>query len=145
MRKKVVRRIVKQNFRQAEKSALELVDEYMDDLIRISLPKEKVIDGDVKTFEGWMDSDVEDFEDYVKENDKVDYDFVMHFANCVPPITFNRGMIQCGEPHDSAKEGFRYTTFIYLYNDDNYGGEVWLYKGNCLAGTCEKGTEIQIV
>ena len=144
MRKKVVRRIAKQVFRQSERAALELVDEYMDDLIELSAPREKVIDGDVKTFAGWMDSDVENFEDYVKENDKVDYDFVMHFAECVPPRTYNGGMIQCGEPHSHAREGARYATFIYLYKDDNYGGQVWMYKGNCLAGTCKKGTDIQI-
>jgi len=134
--------IAQKELMDSVRCAMETLEEYAEDLIKITAPREKVVDIDVKTFEGWMDSDVEDFADYVKENDKVDYAFVMHFADCVPPRTFNRGMIQCGEPHSHAKEGARYATFIYLYKDDNYGGEVWQYKGNCLGGTCEKGTEI---
>ena len=144
MRKKVVRRIAKSAFRQAERSALELVDEYMEELIKLSAPRDKVVDKDVKTFQGWMDSEVRCFTDYVKENDKVDYVIVSHFTECISPKTLNRGMMQCGESSGYAKEGARYMTFIYLYNDDNYGGEVWMYKGECLAGTCEKGTDIQI-
>lgn len=141
-RKARLLQIARKEMMDSVRCAMETLEEYAEDLIRITAPKEKVIDGEVKTYNGWEDSG-KNFSDYVKEGDKVDEEMVMYFAEVVPPRTYNKGMIQCGEPYDSAKEGMRYDTFIYLYNDKNYGGEVWMYKGHCLAGSTDKGTEIQ--
>lgn len=141
-RKKVLLMIARNEFCSAITSAMELIEKYAEDLINITAPREKVVDGEVKTLQGWNDSDINSFDEYVKENEKVDYDIVMHFADCVLPRTYNSGMVQCGEPYDHVTEGARYATFIFLYKDDNYGGQVWQYKGHCLAGSCDKGTAI---
>ena len=141
LRKKLLLKIARKELMDSVRCAMETLEEYAEDLIRITAPREKVIDGEVKTYQGWEDSGV-NFDEYVKEGDMVSYDMVMYFAECVPPRTFDSGFIQCGEPSDTVMEGFRYATFIYLYKDNNYDGEVWQYKGDCLGGSCEKGTEI---
>lgn len=140
-RKDFVRKCAMQMFMEAVHSALETIDDCMDELISATAPRETVVDGDVKTLQGWRDSGVRNFPGYVREGDKVSYDVVEHFVNCIPPKHYESGFFQMGEPQDSAVEGNRYMTFIYLYRDENYG-EVWMYKGNCLAGSCLKGTEI---
>lgn len=67
-----------------------------------------------------------------KIGDLVEEAIAMDIANCVPPRTFTRNMIQCGEPASSATEGTLYSTFIKIDDD------VWEYKGDCLAGHTEQ-------
>ena len=133
--------IARKNLMDAVDEAMEILEEYAEDLIKITAPREKVIDGEVKTLQGWFDSGVGTFPEYVKEGDKVAVDIVSYFIELLPPRSYSAGFFQIGEPYDHVKEGGRYGTFIYLYKDENYK-EVWQYKGNCLAGGCEKGTEI---
>lgn len=140
-RKQLLLKIARKELMDSVRCAMETLEEYAEDLIRITAPREKVIDGEVKTLQGWRDSGINNFGNYVKVGDKVAVDIVNHFIELLPPRSYKLGFFQVGEPHDHVKEGARYATFIYLYKDDNYGGEVWQYKGNCLAGTCDKGTE----
>lgn len=75
-----------------------------------------------------------------KIGDLVEEAIAMDIANCVPPRTFTRNMIQCGEPASSAMEGNTYTTFVKIDDD------VWEYKGDCLAGQTEQNwTPISII
>ena len=140
-RKQLLLKIARKELMDSVRCAMETLEEYAEDLIKITAPREKVIDGEVKTLQGWLDSDTNSFDEYVKEEDKVAVDIVNHFIELLPPRSYKSGFFQIGEPHDHVKEGARYRTFIYLYKDENYK-EVWQYKGNCLGGTCDKGTEI---
>lgn len=81
----------------------------------------------------WWFGDIGEVGDYV-EQEIADW-----FANCVPPRTYTRNMIQCGEPDSSAKEGTLYGTLVRVAND------IWEYKGACLKGTIDHGTPIPIV
>lgn len=75
-----------------------------------------------------------------KIGDLVEGKIAMWFAECVPPRTFTKYMIQCGEPDSGSKEGTLYSTFIRIDDD------VWEYKGECLAGHTEQDwTPIPIV
>lgn len=141
LRKKLLLKISRKVLMDSVNEAMEILEEYAEDLIKITAPREKVIDGEVKTLQGWRDSGINSFSDYVKEGDKVAVDIVDYFIELLPPRYYEKGFFQVGEPYDHVKEGGRYQTFIYLYKDDRYG-EVWQCKGNCLTGTCEKGTEI---
>lgn len=61
-------------------------------------------------------------------------------GNCVPPRTWTRNMIQCGEPAGSKVEGTTYATFIRVTED------IWKWCGNCFAGESEpRGTEVPYV
>lgn len=139
LRKQLLLKIARKTIMESVNNAMELLEEYAEDLIKITAPREKVIDGEVKTFQGWMDSGV-NFNEYVKEGNKVAVDIINHFFDMLPPKHYGKGLFQVGEPYDQVKEGARYATFIYLNKDDNYDGEVWMFKGYCLAGGCEKGS-----
>ena len=141
-RKQLLLKIARKELMDSVRCAMETLEEYAEDLIKITAPREKVIDGEVKTLQGWLDSDTNSFDEYVKEEDKVAVDIVNYFIELLPPRSYKSGFFQIGEPYDHIKEGSRYGTFVYLYKDENYK-EVWQYKGNCLGGTCEKG-EINI-
>ena len=67
-----------------------------------------------------------------KIGDLVEGKIAMWFAECVPPRTFTKSMIQCGEPDSSSNEGTLYATFVKIDED------VWEYKGSCLAGHTEQ-------
>ena len=131
--------IAKKEMMQSVKSALETLEEYADDIIKATAPRCKVIDGEVKTAQGWQDSGM-CFDDYVKEHEKVAGNIVNYFANVLPPHRYSSSFLQVGEPADSVKEGERYLTFVYGYADPKYG-EVWQYHGHCLSGGIEKGTK----
>lgn len=135
--------LAKREMLDSVRTALEVLEEYADDIIKATAPREKVIDGDVKTAQGWEDSGL-NFEEYVKEYELVDESIIAYFANVLPPENYNYHFLQFGEPSDSVKEGQRYLTFIYGYKDPKYG-EVWQYQGRCLSGGMKKGTEITIV
>lgn len=61
-------------------------------------------------------------------------------GNCVPPRTWTRNMIQCGEPAGSKVEGITYATFIRVTED------IWKWCGNCFAGESEeRGKEVPYV
>lgn len=141
LRKQLLIKIARKEMMDSVRCAMETLEEYAEDLIKITVPREKVVDGEVKTLQGWKDSEM-NFPDYVKEGDKVAGDLVSYFIELLPPRHYEPGFFQVGEPSDHVKEGARYGTFIYLYKDDNYDGEVWMYKGDCLGGSCEKGTDI---
>lgn len=72
------------------------------------------------------------FCDVGKVGDLVEEKIVMDIANCVPPKTFERNFVQCGEPDCSAKEGETYATFVKIDED------VWEYRGSCLRGHKEQ-------
>lgn len=143
-RKARLLQIARKDIMDSVRCAMETLEEYAEDLIKITAPREKVIDEVVKTYQGWQDSMVDYFSRYVKEGDTVDEKMAMYFAEVVPPETFDSHMIQCGEPYDGTKEGFRYHTFVYVGKNEAYG-ELWQYKGVCLSGTTDKGTEIYVV
>ena len=135
--------LAKREMMDSVRTALSVLDDYADDIIEATAPREKVIDREVKTAQGWEDSGLS-FDDYVKELDKVSGNIINYFANVMSPHRYNSTFLQAGEPADSVKEGYRFLTFIYLYNDPEYG-EVWQYRGHCLSGSAEKGTEIPVV
>ena len=135
--------LAKREMMQSVRTALETLEKYADDIIKATAPREKVIDGDVKTAQGWEDSGLS-FEKYVKEYELVDEGIIAYFANVLPPENYNSHLLQFGEPSDSVKEGQRYLTFVYGYTDPKYG-EVWQYQGRCLSGGMKKGTEIPII
>ena len=120
IRKKLLFKIARKTFMDAVNEAMEILEEYAEDLIKITAPREKVIDGEVKTLQGWFDSDTNSFDEYVKEGDKVAVDIVNYFIELLPPRSYKSGFFQIGEPYDHVKEGARYGTFIYLYKDDNF-------------------------
>ena len=144
LRKKLLLKIARKELMDSVRCAMETLEEYAEDLIRITAPRERVIDGEVKTLQGWRDSGINHFRNYVNVEDKVAVDIVNYFIELLPPRSYKSGFFQIGEPYDHVKEGARYGTFIYLYKDENYK-EVWQYKGNCLGGTCDKGTELPYV
>ena len=141
LRKQLLLKVARKAIMDSVNDAMDMLAEYAEDLIKITAPREKVIDGEVKTLQGWFDSDADTFDEYVKEGDKVAVDIVNYFIDLLPPRSYELGFLQVGEPYDHVKEGARYSTFVYFYKDDDYK-EVWKYKGNCLAGSCKKGTEI---
>lgn len=70
----------------------------------------------------------------------VEEKIAMDCANCVPPKTFERGFIQCGEPYSSMQEGMTYATFVKV------GDNIWEWRGNCLKGHKEEsGTPIPYI
>lgn len=144
LRKNLLVKIARTELMESVKCAMADIAAHAEEIIKLTAPKEKVVDGEVKTLQGWMDSEVSNFADYVKEGDKVSRDIVDYFINCIPPRNLTGGFFQMGTPQDMVREGSTYMTFIYLYDDDSYSGEVWQYKGNCLGGSCVKGTEISI-
>lgn len=87
---------------------------------------------DVKTMNNWRTSDLE-FKDFAKVGDIVDEDIVNWFAECVPPITYNSDLIQCGEAYghrDNPRTGrFEGTYITFAKADDK-----WIYKGHCFCG-----------
>lgn len=87
---------------------------------------------DVKTMNNWRTSDLE-FKDFAKVGDIVDEGIVNWFAECVPPITYNSDLIQCGEVYghrDNPRTGrFEGTYITFAKVDDK-----WIYKGHCFFG-----------
>lgn len=87
---------------------------------------------DVKTMNNWRTSDLE-FKDFAKVGDIVDEGIVNWFAECVPPITYNSDLIQCGEVYghrDNPRTGrFEGTYITFAKIDDK-----WIYKGHCFFG-----------
>lgn len=87
---------------------------------------------DVKTMDDWQKSDLE-FKDFAKVGDIVDEGIVNWFAECVPPITYNSDLIQCGEAYghrDNPRTGrFEGTYITFAKADDK-----WIYKGHCFCG-----------
>lgn len=70
----------------------------------------------------------------------VEEEIVDYAANCVPPLTFTTGLVQCGEPAESKVEGTTYATFKRITKD------IWMYCGNCFKGEdTERGTLIPYV
>ena len=58
----------------------------------------------------------------------VEEKIAMDLADCVPPKTFTRDFIQCGEPNSSTPEGMTYATFVKVADG------IWEWRGNCLKG-----------
>lgn len=141
LRKIILRQIAMREFTKSVQSAMETLEEYAEDLIKITAPREKVIDGDVKTLQGWMDSCLT-FQEYVREDDYVSRDIIEYFANELPPHYYDNGLFQYGEPYDSVNEGERYATFAYCYKDESSGNSIWQYMGHRLS-CCEKRNEIE--
>lgn len=87
---------------------------------------------DIKTMNNWRKSDLE-FKDFAKVGDIVDEGIVNWFAECVPPITYNSDLIQCGEAYghrDNPRTGrFEGTYITFAKVDDK-----WIYKGHCFFG-----------
>ncbi len=77
----------------------------------------------------WQKSDLE-FKDFAKVGDVVDEGIVNWFAECVPPITYNSDLIQCGEAYghrDNPRTGRFEGTYITFAKT----GDKWIYKGIC--------------
>jgi len=90
----------------------------------------------IKTLDMWHKSGIDTFNKFCKPGDLVDEDIAMEFANCVPPVTFNSSMIQCGEPYshvDDPDTGKWKPTFATFTRS----GENWKYCGTCFAGKTE--------
>lgn len=88
--------------------------------------------GIIKTMDDWQKSDLE-FKDFAKVGDVVDESIVNWFAECVPPITYNSDLIQCGEAYghrDNPRTGRFEGTYITFAKT----GDKWIYKGHCFFG-----------
>ena len=83
----------------------------------------------IKTMDDWQKSDLE-FKDFAKVGDVIDEGIVNWFAECVPPITYNSDLIQCGEAYghrDNPRTGRFEGTYITFAKT----GDKWIYKGIC--------------
>lgn len=78
----------------------------------------------VKTMDDWK----RDFDEDFRSGDLVTEEIAMHFAEVVPPISFRRDYIQCGEAYSTVDGRQTYATFKKV-NDG-----IWLYCGNCHIG-----------
>lgn len=93
----------------------------------------RVVDGEIKTLQGYKDSDVETFEEYFPIGCIVSEDVVDEFRNVLPPRTDSWGIMQMGEEYSYASVPETgeckptYMTFSYI------GGR-WKYCGHCFAG-----------
>ena len=94
----------------------------------------------IKTYAGWSESGIDNFDDYCKPGDEVDAEMADYFLNVVPPsghgaYTFQNHrvyLIQCGEPYDDVRDenGHYRSTFITFERRDGK----WFYSGMCYAG-----------
>lgn len=94
---------------------------------------ESVIDGDVKTLQGWKDSNTERFDEYFPVGCKVSRDVVIEMLEVLPPRTIEYGLMQMGEPVDckiDPSSGQYRTTYMTFYKKE----EQWYYAGNCFPG-----------
>lgn len=117
-------------------SAKEMFEMYKDWFFR----DEPVVDGEIKTLQGYKDSESKCFDEYFPIGCLVAEDVVDEFRNVLPPRTDKFGIMQMGEPIDcklkdvdKAISQYTYMTFVYVRKDHDYG-EVWEYCGNCFAG-----------
>lgn len=82
----------------------------------------------VKTMKDWE----RDFDEDFKAGDLVTEEIAMHFAEVVPPVSFRRDYIQCGEAYSTANGRHTYATFKRV------GEHTWLYCGNCHVGETQE-------
>lgn len=101
--------------------------------------RRKITEGEmVKSLDGWRKSGLGTFEEYCRPGELVTEDIVEHFANSVPPKTFERGFVQAGEPYNTEPDEkgiYRstYITFTY-HGKDDAALPLWLHNGYCFAG-----------
>jgi len=96
----------------------------------IKAEREKILAGyPVKTYKGWSESGINDFNDYAAPLDEVDEEMVEYFLNSVPPRLQRAGFIQAGEPYtDMPTETGKYRP-VYITFVAN--GSKWTYCGLC--------------
>ncbi|WP_346961317.1 hypothetical protein [Clostridium sp.] len=92
----------------------------------------RVVDGEIKTLQGYKDSDSETFEEYFSIGCIVSEDVIDEFRNVLPPRTDSCGIMQMGEAYSYArsevgKYKITYVTFAYING-------CWKYCGHCFAG-----------
>lgn len=116
-------------------------EELVEVLTFLQEERKKITDKDpVKTYEGWEKSGLPTFEGYCFPGDKVDEAMVDHFANSVPPVTYEAGFVQAGEafsdePDDNGQWRRTYTTFTIINGEqDGAGRSLWRYNGCCFKG-----------
>lgn len=86
---------------------------------------------ELKTIEGWQNSDCNSWGEYCKPGDLVDEGVVNYFLDIVPPLIIRTGYFQVGEPYSSAvnpktmKSCETYATFLYIARG------IWEYRGCC--------------
>ena len=89
----------------------------------------------VKTLQGWYNSGVRCYDDYVRPGDIVDEATVDYFRDTVPPHMMGRDYLQYGEAWDIAMgaDGYNHETWTTFYRKDG----VWYYAGHCFTGKIE--------
>ena len=73
------------------------------------------------------------FEKAATPGDAVEDAIVEEFINCLPPRTYRKSLVQCGEPYSFAKDprdGTTKATYCTFHREDG----IWYYCGNCFAG-----------
>lgn len=115
--------------RENRQRAIENFELYKDYFFR----DEPVTDEEVKTLQGWKNSNSKTFNDYFPIGCKVDEDIVREMLEALPPRTNAYGLMQMGEPvgsgYDTVTGKYR-TTWMTFYKKE----EQWYYAGNCFAG-----------
>lgn len=88
----------------------------------------------VKTLQGWRDSGLSSFEDYVKPGDEVAEDIVEDLINSVPPVSTSASCTQTGEPYSMVlcENGNWRNTFLTFHRKTE---GVWIYDGTCVGGS----------
>ncbi|MCC8014665.1 MAG: hypothetical protein LIO87_05670 [Eubacterium sp.] len=116
---------------------------YIELLKFLKEERKKITDSyPVKTFEGWHESGLHDYDDYCFPGDKVDNETVEYFINCLPPTTYKSGYVQIGDPYSCEQDEngelrYTYSTFSIINSEkDSEGNPLWLYNGICF----ENGT-----
>lgn len=85
---------------------------------------------DVRTLEGWEQSGIPNFGDYVLPGDYVDDKMVNYFLDILPPASTSAGYLQAGEalayvPDEKGTFRSCFTTFVMEYHNK------WRYCGAC--------------
>lgn len=101
--------------------------------------REAFTSGTIKTYDGWHESGIGTFEDYVQPGDEVDEAFVDYFVNVLPPTTCRGDLVQGGEPYcDAPDTGGRWRPTYITFTKT---GRVWYFAGYCFAGGRENRVE----
>lgn len=115
-----------------KKAIIEIISKDMPEIFSDIKPKEYNIEiqveNNIKSIQGWKDSEAEYLNDYLHIGDKVDQSIVDYFINTLPPVVWNSGIVQMGEPYSSDFNGK--ATYLTIAKDELFGD--WIYKGACL-------------
>lgn len=93
--------------------------------------KEINVSGELKTLQGWYESNYEMLTDYLRLGDKVDEELLNHLIDQLQPKTLTGEMIQIGGAYSANNNGR--ATYITFARDVPLGD--WFYRGACTIGS----------